>query len=554
MTKIFVVASTDDLGDRIRNQLRDLNNPVSFLAPSPSALVCLSAEDPMVLVVDIGFSRSEVMCGQIKSHSRTGQIVLLAPAESIDSAAGWVEELADEVVLLPSRPPILKMAVKRALEFIRLEQALASEKAAGSDEQVETERFLAVRQIVEKMSYFIAQVAGGVQGGIKYFNELPYFVSIHSREGEVLATNASSRKYLGRRIGRPSWDVYQGKRGTPESCPVCRTLRTAKVMTTRALVRYKNGARVPVLVHTAPIYNDDGEAVLVLEVFAGTKEIEQMALEIRSTQQRYAHLFDAVPCHVAVLDRRFRITASNRRFIDDFGSHTGANFFDILRPGTFPAYRDPLTQTMRDGTARQGEMVLSDNHGQQYNMMVWTAPITTASGKLIQVLAIFADITELRRLQDNLAALGMMISTVSHDLKGCLTGLDAGLYLIESGFYREKAGRIEEGLDVAKLMADRIRKMVHDILYSARERQLQPETVDVLAFAMDVAANVENRIRGANITFNVDVSPGLGLVEIDTGLVRTALINLLENVMEACIEDPRPKPYQIDFCVRRAGE
>jgi len=167
------------------------------------------------------------------------------------------------------------------------------------------------------------------------------------------------------------------------------------------------------------------------------------------------------------------------------------------------------------------------------------------------VLVIFADITELRNLQKNLAAIGLMVSTVSHDLKGSLTGLDARLYLIESGFYREKPGRIEEGLDVVKLMVERIRKLVYDILYSAKERELDLEQSGVLQFSGDVAANIDVRIRGAGIEFRCDFKPELGMFKIDVNLLRTALMNILENAIEACIEDTSKDTHFIKFEVAR---
>lgn len=166
----------------------------------------------------------------------------------------------------------------------------------------------------------------------------------------------------------------------------------------------------------------------------------------------------------------------------------------------------------------------------------------------------FMDITRLRQLQHNLSSLGLMIGAVSHSLKGCLTGLDAGLYLIDTGFYRDKPARIEEGLDTAKLMVDRLRKLVFDVLYYAKDRDLEPQTVDVLQFANDVAANVETRIRGANITFAPRYHPDLGQFEIDTERILTALVNILENAMEACIEDYTKMEHRIEFIVRPEGE
>ncbi|MBU2547366.1 MAG: PAS domain S-box protein, partial [Proteobacteria bacterium] len=80
-------------------------------------------------------------------------------------------------------------------------------------------------------------------------------------------------------------------------------------------------------------------------------------------------------------------------------------------------------------------------------------------------LGYFMDITRLRDMQHNLSSLGLMLGITSHSLRNCLTGLDAALYLIDSGFYQDKAARIEEGLDTAKLMIDRLRKLVFHVLY-----------------------------------------------------------------------------------------
>ena len=513
---------------------------------------------PSIAIVNFDMPGGQELIDSIMSENPAVQIIVLCKARSLDLAMGGLKNSTADFLLRPVQPVALDMALRRAENVLslqaRLEQTmdnLSILSAKRAAEMVDTERFLAIRQIVDRMSAFIGQVANDVHGGVKYFNELPYFVSIHSPDCKVLAANPTYIRNLGYRIHGNSWEIYSGKRATRENCPVARTLRNEDIMETRALVRYKSGAKVPVVVHTAPIFNDDGEAVLVLEIFAGSKEIERLAEEVRTTQQRYQQLFDSVPIQIVAVDPHLRITAINRRFKEDFGRPVGQNFFDVLRPGKFPAFRDPITQTIKDGLPHQGELVLTDRHGVQYNMMAGTAPIKTLAGKLFQILITFTDVTRLRQLQDNLSSLGMMIGTISHDLKGCLTGLDAGLYLIDTGFYRDQPGRIEEGLEVAKLMVERVRKQVQDILFYTKERKLVIQPTNVEQFATDVAANVDQRIRGANITFLCEFEPDLGEIEIDPDLVRSTLINILENAMEACIEDRSDKTYQITFRVSR---
>ena len=166
------------------------------------------------------------------------------------------------------------------------------------------------------------------------------------------------------------------------------------------------------------------------------------------------------------------------------------------------------------------------------------------------VLGYFMDVTQLHQIKDNLSTLGLMLGTISHSLRGCLTGLNASLYLIETGFYRNRPAQIEEGLDVTKLMADRIRKLVLDILYYSKDRDLEIEEVEVWRFAKDVAIQMERRIKAANIEFISEISRDCGFFEIDPEIIRAALINILENAMEACIEDLRNIPHWIRFTIR----
>ena len=166
------------------------------------------------------------------------------------------------------------------------------------------------------------------------------------------------------------------------------------------------------------------------------------------------------------------------------------------------------------------------------------------------VLGYFMDITQLHEMKDNLSTLGLMVGTISHSLRGCLTGLNASLYLIEKGFYRDMPAQIEEGLDVTKLMADRIRKLVLDILYYSKERDLEIEEVEVWQYAKEVAVQIETRIKAANIEFITDFSSATGNLSIDPEIIRAGLINILENAMEACIEDTRDIRHTIRFSTR----
>jgi signal transduction histidine kinase len=160
-------------------------------------------------------------------------------------------------------------------------------------------------------------------------------------------------------------------------------------------------------------------------------------------------------------------------------------------------------------------------------------------------------IREKIELQDHLSSIGLMIGSISHGIKGLLTGLDGGMYLVESGFSKENTEQIREGWETVKLMVSRIRKLIQDILFYAKERDLRWERIDVLSFADEVAGVVAPKISEKGIEFVKSFDDTLGDFEIDAGYVHSALMNILENAVDACVKDSDKDYHKVVFEVRQ---
>lgn len=548
---IFVLAAAAT--DRRRLAAALGGSGIEIFSDAHSAVSAITGQPPAVVMAEEHLLSPEHLA-RLSSLSPPPQLVILASPGAWAAAVERLGHAAAAFLPRDAGAGALVAAVERCLRLARLqrrsealENGIAAKIEARLAERVDTERFLAVKQVVDKVSHFIGLLARDVEGGVEYFNQTPYFVSLHNRDLRLVATNPIFNRHFGHRLGTRSWEIYEGDAGKAETCPVAISMRSEIVYTTRATARYRSGRKVPMIVHCAPIYNDDGEVDLVLEVATGSKEIKDIKLELQRTRQRYEMLFDEVPCHIAVLDRKGRITAINRRFKEDFGEETGIDFFDLFSFSRKPCCQSPIEHSLQDGEPHQAEMFLAAPNGRSLNAMVWTAPIKSASGKLVQVLVIFVDVTHLRELEHNLSSLGLMIGSISHGIKGVLTGLDAGLFLIDAGFYRDMPAQIEEGLEITRMMVERIRKVVLNILYYAKKREFTIEQVDLLGFVCDVAHQMEAKIRGADVRLVCNFDPARVAVELDAGIVRSALFNILENAMEACIEDPSDRPHRIVF-------
>ena len=158
-------------------------------------------------------------------------------------------------------------------------------------------------------------------------------------------------------------------------------------------------------------------------------------------------------------------------------------------------------------------------------------------------------IQEKTQLQDHLSSLGLMISSISHGIKGLLTGLDGGMYLLDSGLAQKDQDRINEGWDAVKLMVERIRKMVLDILYYAKERDLKWERINALSFAEEIVRVLEPKLADHDIEFEKRFDHKIGEFEVDAGYIHSALFSILENAVDACVLDKKNKAPKISFCV-----
>ena len=160
-------------------------------------------------------------------------------------------------------------------------------------------------------------------------------------------------------------------------------------------------------------------------------------------------------------------------------------------------------------------------------------------------------IREKTELQDHLSSLGLMISSISHGIRGLLTGLDGGMYAVEKGFAQKDQERVKEGWETVKQMVERIRNMVLDILFYAKERDMRWERIDALSFAEEIAKVVEPKIRSTGIEFEKDFDSKIGEFEINAGYVHSALLNILDNAIDACSRDRSKQKHKITLKVQK---
>ncbi len=559
--KLLLVDDEADIREVLGLYLADLGYEVLTAENGREALALFDREHPRIVLSDIKMPAMDgiTLLGEIKARDPEAEVIMITGHGDMDLAIKSLKLEATDFVTKPINDDALDIALGRAHERIEMRrqireytenlEALVAEKSAAV---VALERRLAVGYTVEGLSSALWDLAGELSGGIRYFNEMPCFVSVHNRTLETVAVNPLFRSRMGAPLGRSSREIYGADGAPDESCPVAETFATGLGQRSRRTLRTKEGTTLPVMVHTAPIRSRDEAVELVVAISADIAEVARLQEALAATQLRYQQLFDTVPCYITVQDRNLAIVEANQRFRDHFGDPDGAPCYAAYKGREDACSHCPVAETFADGRSHQRETVVTDRNGDQINVLITTSAIRDSEGTVVQVMEMSTDITQIRQLQDHLANLGLLIGSISHGIKGLLTGLDGGMYLVSSGFARKSDDQIREGWEIVRQMVGRIRSMVLDILYYAKDRELNRAGTEVSAFVTDVVTAVEARMRRAGIAFDQTVDPGLDLIEIDADALHSALVNILENAVDACEADPPASGHRITLAVAPA--
>ncbi|AGW13607.1 putative two-component hybrid sensor and regulator [Megalodesulfovibrio gigas DSM 1382 = ATCC 19364] len=546
--RVLIVDDEAPIREVLELSVADLGYAVQTAAHGEAALAACETFGPGIVLTDIkmpGMDGIELL-KRIKAAWPDIEVIMVSGHGDMELAIKSLQLEAMDFITKPVRDELLVNALKRASEKIAMRRQLrehtqnleriVKEKSARL---VELERQLAVGQVVEGLSTAMRSLAAAFEEGPSYFNELPCFISIHNRYLEIVAANQLCKTRLGDLVGHHSWEAYADRAGSGNACPVWQTIETGKAQRSRERLRDKDGQEIPVIVHTAPILNQDGQVELVVELSVDVSEVNRLQEELRAAREKWQRLFDAVPATIAVVDREFRIVDANRRFRQDFGETRGGEAcrcHDLFGHRDHPCEACPVAETFEDGLSHESETVVATRSGAQRHVLIQTAPVRNEAGEIDQVMEIATDITQIRQLQDHLASLGLMLGSMSHGVKGLLTSLDGGVYKVEAGLRRENDAKVREGWGIVRDKIARIRKMVLDILYYAKSREPERVRVDAAAFARDLAEVAGAKAASRGVQCIVDIAPGAGQIAMDETAMHSALVNFLENAVDACAE------------------
>jgi signal transduction histidine kinase len=97
---------------------------------------------------------------------------------------------------------------------------------------------------------------------------------------------------------------------------------------------------------------------------------------------------------------------------------------------------------------------------------------------------------------------------------------------------------------------DRIRDTVMNILYHAKKREPNWEDITAADLAAEVSTITDPQARNQGVTFHQNIDESAGVFEGDPGAMRSLLVNLLENSLDACRVDKKKTEHWLMLSAR----
>jgi len=161
-----------------------------------------------------------------------------------------------------------------------------------------------------------------------------------------------------------------------------------------------------------------------------------------------------------------------------------------------------------------------------------TIPLSSDSGRFLGTLALFTDLTEVRRLESrvrgmqSLADLGVMSGGIAHEFRNSLATIIGYLKLAQrQATAEEMSQRVEKAHDESLTLS----KTVDALLSFVRPMAPSMRRLDLLPLVRDIAG----RIAEEHGNVRVNVPEGEMVVDGDPDLLRRVIENLLRNAAEA---------------------
>jgi len=134
---------------------------------------------------------------------------------------------------------------------------------------------------------------------------------------------------------------------------------------------------------------------------------------------------------------------------------------------------------------------------------------------------------------ERLAAVGQTVASLSHSIRNIIQGLHGGADVVELGLRKNSMKVVRGGWDIVVRNLDRIHSLTMNMLAYSKQRSPEPEMTNLNNLLEEVASLVQKQFDHKKVALITDLDPHMPPVPIDSAGIHQAIVNLLNNALDA---------------------
>ena len=407
------------------------------------------------------------------------------------------------------------------------------------------------------------------------FDSVPDLIAILDNQHRIVRANQAMARKLGvpasQCVGMPCYERVHGSGGPPAFCPHLLTLADGEEHVSEVHEERLGG---DFLVSTTPLRDAAGKIVGAVHVARDIterkrmeealrrshdgleKKVRERTAELRLERDRLQTLLDSMSDEVWAVDAQGNIVLANRAALANVQELGGVRVnlgrpasglvsgLDMHTPDRKMGISGYLARLLSGEAIRDlGLTVRNKKTGEICYRQASATPIRDRKGKVTGAVALIRDVTETRRLEEELKkreenlrrakrmeALGTLAGGISHDFNNLLSTIviNTEMALLDL----DERSRAQNYLPLVLQAASRGRELVDQIITFSRhkERDLKPLSVrPILKEALKfVRSNLPK-----NIELREQIATDSDVILGDPSQIHQVLMNLCKNAVEA---------------------
>jgi len=299
----------------------------------------------------------------------------------------------------------------------------------------------------------------------------------------------------------------------------------------------KDGSEFPVEIHAGLMELEDHKYILAFD--RDITERRQGEEALREAHQTLHALIQASPLAIYVMDREGRVQLWNPAAERMFGWKEEEVLSRLLPtvPTDQVTESKGLLKRILVGDSLHGlELRRRKKDGSPIDISVFTAPLCDAHGRITGIMAMNTDITESKRLKEQLLqaqkmeVVGRLAGGVAHDFNNLLTAITGYSELVLN--FMDEDNPLRQDVAEIRKAGDRAASLTRQLLAFSRKQVLQPKVLD-LNLVVDNLGNMLKRLIGSDIELVITPESNLGRVMADPGQIEQVILNLAINARDA---------------------